>query len=237
MSLSAERKPPSLLTSLNHGINYYLNTVYKQNTQDLFRLFKRALMLGYTRFMKPLHHPMVLLWICMLKLIKKLLTGNYVPNATLNCFLKLRLNNSLAPSSPLLCPWFQNQAKWPSCELFTISPTPIPLQAAFPQLTIPLILTYTLAPGAPLGQSVSPFTTFLWVFRPLSEMSQRLTASYWSFLSSGWVLLSNYKAKTHIVSTPMITLVLLQLGAFIERSLMLELTFSVLRGLALYLNG
>jgi hypothetical protein len=100
-----------------------------------------------------------------------------------------------------------------------------------------LILTYTLAPGAPLGQSVSPFTTFLWVFRPLSEMSQRLTASYWSFLSSGWVLLSNYKAKTHIVSTPMITLVLLQLGAFIERSLMLELTFSVLRGLALYLNG
>jgi hypothetical protein len=69
-------------------------------------VYKTASTLEYVEFIKPLPHPMVLLWTHLPTSTKKLLTESYIPDATLGRFPGARWNNLLVPFSHRRCPWF-----------------------------------------------------------------------------------------------------------------------------------
>src|ERR1700678_1237601 len=234
---STEGKIPSHLINSKLGIGCYDNTIYLQNTQSSSRLYKTASTLEYVGFIEPLPHPMVLRWTHLPTSTKKLLTESYIPDATSGCFPGTRWKDSLVPFSRRRYPWFRNQAKLPGFEPFTIFHTPIYPQVSFFRSTTPSILMCTLAPGVPSGRFALPSTTFPQDLRPPLETSQRPIAPYPSFPNNGPVSSPSYEVKTNIALILMTISVLLRLEGFMGKLLMLALTFFVLKGLVLCLNG
>src|SRR5271168_1303432 len=152
-------------------------------------------------------------------------------------FPEARWNSSLVPFSRCRCPWFRNQARLPGFELFTIFHTPIHPQISFLRSTTPLILMCILVLGVPLGRFALSFITSPWDLRLPLETSQRPITSYPSSPDNGPVSSSSYEAKIGIALIQMIISGLLRPEGFMEKLLMLALTFFVLKELALCPNG
>jgi hypothetical protein len=96
---------------------------------------------------------------------------------------------------------------------------------------------FTPAPGAPSAQFPSSLITSPPVFRPRSGMSLKHIVPYQSIQNSGPALLSSYADKIPTASTLMTILVWHQLVKFMAKWLMLVLTFSEHKVLALFQNG
>ena len=106
--------------------------------------------------------------------------------------------------------WFPNQANLVASVLCTTFCIPMFLPPTPSLLITLLMLIYTPAHGAPLPPYVTLFTTCLQALRHPSEMWQKPIVPFPSSIANGQVLWSSYGKTIHLLSTPAITLGLLQ---------------------------